>query len=139
MTLNRGRHPAETVLRALFTYEGNRQVQALGGTVRSSLAGSVNPVEISRGVCMVYFWSPRALAMNHDAFYAVCQAIASTLAPFGISHVNILISGMAVAMDITASLPLGSITARPEADLADLWNQLDSRKPALGEDASRSA
>ena len=135
LTLNRGRHPAETVLRALFTYEGNRQVQALGGTVRLQLAG-VNPVEISCGVCTVTL-AASALQLNHDAFYAVCQAIASTLAPFGISHVNILISGMAVAMDITASLPLGSITARPEADLADLWNQLDSRKPALGEDASQ--
>ena len=135
LTLNRGRHPAEAVLRALFTYEGNRQVQALGGSVRLQLAG-VNPVEISCGVCTVTL-AASALQLNHGAFYSVCQAIASTLAPLGISHVNILVSGMAVAMDITASLPLGSVTARPEADLADLWAQLESRKPALGEDASQ--
>lgn len=36
LTLNRGRHPAETVLRALFTYEGNRQVQALAEQSASS-------------------------------------------------------------------------------------------------------
>lgn len=135
LTLNRGRHPAEAVLRALFTYEGNRQVQSLGGDVSLQLAG-VNPVEISCGVCTVTL-AASALMLDHGAFYTVCQAIASTLAPFGIENVNILVSGMAVAMDITASLPLGSVTAHPEADLADLWNQLDSRKPALGEDASQ--
>ena len=135
VTLNRGRHPAETVLRTLFTYEANRQVQALGGDVRLQLAG-VNPVEISCGICTVTL-AASALLLDHGAFYTVCQAIAATLAPFGISHINILVSGMAVAMDITASLPLGSVAAHPEADLADLWNQLDSRKPALGEDASQ--
>ena len=49
LTLNHGQHPAETVLRALFSFEANRRVDALGGDVRLQLAG-VNPVEISCGV-----------------------------------------------------------------------------------------
>ena len=67
LTLNRGRHPAEAVLRALFTYEGNRQVQSLGEDVSLQLAG-VNPVEISCGVCTVTL-AASALMLDHGAFY----------------------------------------------------------------------
>ena len=62
--------------------------------------------------------------------------MAATLAPYGVESLNVLVSGQAVAMDITAALPLGTVTAQTDADLEASWNQLDARKPTLGEDAS---
>ena len=134
LTLNHGQHPAETVLRALFSFEANRRVDALGGDVRLQLAG-VNPVEISCGVCTVTL-AASALQLDHPSFYRACQGMAATLAPYGVESLNVLVSGQAVAMDITAALPLGTVTAQTDADLEASWNQLDARKPALGEDAS---
>lgn len=136
LTLNHGQHPAETVLRALFNFESNRRVQALGGDVRLQLAG-VNPVEISCGVATVTLASS-ALQLSSPAFYTVCQGIAATLAPYGVSRVNVLVSGQTVAMDLTASLPLGTVTAAREVPLSTLWKQLDLRKPALNADVSQA-
>ena len=132
VTLNHGRHPAEAVLRALMTYEGNRLVRPLGDGVQLQLAG-VNPVEISCGVCTVTLAST-AMQLSHEALYTVCQAMAATLAPYGLHTLNVLISGRAVAMDITATLPLGSVTAHPESELPALWRQLEARRPGLRAD-----
>lgn len=79
LTLNHGQHPAETVLRALFSFEANRRVDALGGDVRLQLAG-VNPVEISCGVCTVTLGG-LGLQLDHPSFYRACQGMAATLAP----------------------------------------------------------
>lgn len=135
VTLNHGRHPAEAVLRALMTYEGNRLVRPLGDGVQLQLAG-VNPVEISCGVCTVTL-SSAAMQLSHEALYTVCQAMAATLAPYGLHTLNVLISGQAVAMDITATLPLGSVTAHPETELPVLWRQLEARRPELNADPAQ--
>ena len=79
LTLNHGQHPAETVLRALFSFEANRQVDALGGDVRLQLAG-VNPVEVSCGVCTVTL-AASALQLDHPSMSRACPGLAATLAP----------------------------------------------------------
>ncbi len=132
MSLPRDRHPAETVLNALLRHPGNSRVRPLGGYAELALAGA-NPVELSGGVCTVNL-DASALQLSSQELYAVALAIAATLCEMeDIGYVNLLIAGAPVAMDVSGTLPLGTLTAQPDQELPVLWEQFSSRRTPVGE------
>ncbi len=130
-----GRHGAEAVLRALFTHPGNTAVSPLSKSVKLQLGGS-NPVEISRDVATVNL-TASAHQLEPKEFYTVCQAIANTLTEFtDIQYVNVLVAGAQAGLDISASLPMGTLQRRTGEDLDSLWEQAEAQRVLLSEEAS---
>ncbi len=132
LTLSYDRHPAESVLNALFGHPGNERVRPLAGHVTLSLSGA-NPVEISGSVCTVNL-AASALQLSSEELYTVALAIAATLCEMDdIRYVNLLVAGTPVAMDVSGALPLGSLTAQTGQELPLLWEQFSSRRAPVGE------
>lgn len=131
VTLSRSSHSAESIVRALLSYPSNALVEELGAGVGLALYGP-DPVEVSGGVCTVNLTSS-AMQLEHNVFHKVCMALAATLCEMpDIHYVNVLVADQAVGMDITGSLPMGSITAQPGDELPLLWEQLDARRAPVG-------
>lgn len=123
---------AESVLRALLAFTGNEEARAVGGDVKLTLYGT-SPVEVSRDVVTVNLGAS-ALQLDRKDFYVACQSITNTLTQLnGIQHVNILVAGKAVGLDIANTLPMGSLTENPSHDLSAVYAQLLSRRPGDGE------
>ena len=132
LSLNYGRHDAESVVRALLAQPGENGLSALTGGASLSLYGT-SPVEVCGSVCTVNL-SASALQLSRQDFHSVCMALTATLCQLdGVQYVNVLVADQAVGMDITGILPLGSQTARPGEELPVLWEQLEARRPPLGE------
>lgn len=126
---------AETLVRRLLVFDGNDQVNAIGGDAGVTLYGT-NPVEVSGGVCTVNL-SSSALLLDYQDIYTLSLAIAATLCELEqISYVNVLSADQAIGTDITGNLPMGSLNARPGEDLPVLWEQLQAKKTPLGRDLS---
>lgn len=131
LTISRDQHPAEAILRALLSHSGNSRVQPLGGPVTLSLAGA-NPVEISGGVCTVNL-SASALQLTSEDLYTAALAITATLCELpDVNHVNLLVAGTPVAMDVGGNLPLGCLTPQLGQELPVLWEQFSSRRTPVG-------
>ncbi len=131
LTIARDQHPAETILRALLSHEGNSRVQPLGGSVTLTLAGA-NPVEISGSVCTVNL-SASALQLSSQELYTTALSIAATLCELeDVSYINLLVAGTPVAMDVGGNLPLGALTSSLGQELPVLWEQLSSRRTPVG-------
>ncbi len=125
-------HPAGVILQALFTHPGNSRVQPLCPQTTLTLYGS-NPIEISGGVCTVNL-SANALQLSSQDLYTVALAITATLCDSaGVSYVNLLISGVPVAMDVGGNLPLGALNAPVSHELPILWEQFSARRTPAGE------
>ncbi len=136
LTLPMGRHGAEAVLKALLNHPGNALVSPLSKSVKLQLAGD-NPVEISRDVATVNL-GPSAHQLEPKDFYTVCQAIANTLTEFSdIRYVNVLVAGAQVGLDVSATLPMGTLQRRTGEDLDTLWEQAEAQRVLLSEDASK--
>lgn len=132
LRFSHSQHCAEAVVRALISAPANQQTRALGGNVVLSLHGS-NPVTVAGGVCTVNL-AASALQLEQNDFYTVCLGLAATLCSLNDIHaVNVLIADQAVGMDITATLPLGCLTAHAGESLPALWEQLIARRTPLGE------
>ena len=135
VTLPMGRHGAEAVLKALLSHPGNALVTPLSRSVKLQLAGD-NPVEISRDVATVNL-GPSAHQLEPKEFYTVSQAIANTLTEFSdIRYVNVLVAGTQVGLDVSATLPMGTLQRRTGEDLDTLWEQAEAPKVQLSEDPS---
>lgn len=133
--LSAGRHGAESVIRALFGHPGNETVAPLSAQVKLQLAGE-NPVEVSRDVATVNL-AASALQLDYKDYYTVCQAITNTLTEFtDIRYVNVLVSGAQVGLDVSASLPMGTLQRRTGEDLNTLWEQAQAQRVQLSQDAS---
>ena len=133
LTLNRGRHPAEAVARALLTFPGNDTAAPLAGSTSLQLSVS-NPIELSGDVCTVNLM-PSALLLNHDALYAACLGLTTTLCELpGIRSVNVLAAGQAVGLDAANRLPLGALSPHAGAELSVLWSQMAARRVPVGSD-----
>jgi len=129
------RPAAESIIRALIAHAGNRDVSALGGSVRLSLYGA-NPVEISRNVATVNL-SASALKLEREQLYIVCQAIANTLTELDeIQFVNVLVVDKPVGLDIANTLPMGAFKQASFKDLGAVYDQLLSRKANAGDSAA---
>lgn len=123
---------AESVVRALLAYTGNEEARAVGGDVKLTLYGT-SPVEVSRNVVTVNLGAS-ALQLDRKDFYVACQSITNTLVHLqSIQHVNILVAGKAIGLDIGNTLPMGSLTENPSQDLSAVYAQLLSRRPSEGE------
>lgn len=132
VSLSSGRHSAESVVRALLAFPGDEGAAPLGGQTPLALYGP-RPVETSGDVCTVNLTST-ALQLSDSALYTVSLALAATLCALpDIHYVNLLVADRPVSMDITGTLPLGSVTARPGEELPVLWEQMESRRTPLGE------
>lgn len=132
LSFSHGRSGAEGIARALLAHGATADTRAAGNGVQLGLFGP-NPVEVSGGVCTVNLNSS-ALQLSHEDFYALAMSLATTLcAAEDVHYVNVLVADQAVGMDITGTLPLGSLTAAPGEELPVLWEQLEARRTPLGE------
>lgn len=135
VTLNRGRHPAEAVARALLAHPGSEIASPLGGSVALQLSPS-NPIELSGDVCTVNLM-PSALLLEPRDLYAACLGLTTTLCELpDIRAVNVLVSGQAVALDAAGRLPLGALSPHAGAELSVLWSQMAARRVPVGADPS---
>ena len=135
LKLSAGRHGAEEVLRALLDYPGNALAAPLSRTVKLQLNGT-SPVEISRDVATVNL-TASAHQLELRDFYMVCQAITNTLTEFSdIRYVNVLVAGAQVGLDVSASLPMGTLQRRTGEDVDTLWEQAQAQRVLLSEDPS---
>ena len=133
LTLNRGRHPAEAVARALMEHPGSDAAAPLGRSVTLRLSAS-DPIELSGGVCTVNL-TPSALQLDHDDLYAACLCLTATLCELkDIRSVNVLVAGQAVGLDVADRLPLGSLAPHIGAELPILWSQMAARRAPVGSD-----
>ena len=133
VTLNRGRHPAEAVARALLAHPGNDVASPPGGSVALQLFPS-DPIELSGDVCTVNLM-PSALLLDPGDLYAVCLCLTTTLCELpDIRAVNVLVSGKAVALDAAGRLPLGALSPHAGAELSVLWSQMAARRAPVGVD-----
>lgn len=137
LTLNRGRHPAEAVARALLEHPGNDAAAPLGGSVTLRLSAS-DPIELSGSVCTINLM-PSALQLDHAALYAACLCLTTTLCELpGIRSVNVLVAGQAVGLDVADRLPLGSLSPHTGAELSILWSQMAARRAPVGSDPAEA-
>ena len=135
LTLNRGRHPAEAVARALLAHPGNEAAAPLGGHVILQLSAS-NPIELSGELCTVNLM-PSALQLDHEALYTACLGLTTTLCELpGIRAVNVLAGGQAIALDVANRLPMGCLSPHTGAELPILWSQMEARRVPIGDDPS---
>ena len=128
VTFSPTRPYAESVVRSLLNFTGDNDIRSLGGDVKLTLYGT-SPVEVSRDVVTVNLGAS-ALQLDRKDFYLACQAITNTLTGLdaGIQHVNVLVAGKAVGLDIGNSLPMGSLGENSSQDLAAVYSQLLSRR-----------
>ena len=127
----------EAIVRELLSYPGNVQVDALGGDTELTLYGE-NPVEYSGGVVTVNLGSS-ALGLSYRAFYTLSLSLAATLCEIdSVRCVNVLVAGRSVGLDTTGSLAMGSLIAHPGENLPVLWEQMEAKRPPIGQNAAET-
>lgn len=128
---------AEQLLRTLIGYPGDEETVKLGGNRPLDLYGT-HPIEISGGVCTINLASS-ALQLSQSEFYKNCLAVSTTLCELKeVNSVNILVADQAVALDVTGTLAMGTLSAHPGENIPVLWEQMEAKRTPLGEDLSRS-
>ena len=84
------------------------------------------PPEISGGICTVNL-EASALGIAYSDYYKLSVALATTLCALDeISGVNVLTANQSVALDVTGSLPMGTLSGRGKffldlVDAVDFW------------------
>ena len=128
---------AEMLVRNLFEFEGDQEARKLGGTRPLDLYGA-HPIEISNGICTVNLTSS-ALQLDLSDYFKNCIALSTTLCEMDeINSVNILVADRSVALDITGSLPMGTLIAHPGENISVLWEQMEAKRTPLGKDESKT-
>lgn len=119
MALPPNRHPAETALSRLLSFSGNESVRPLLEGVQLDVV-SGSRVEISGNTATVNLGAA-ALALDSQQMVTVSRAITNTLTQWGdIRYVNLLIASRQPGIDITATLPMGSL--RKTNNEEPLWD-----------------
>ena len=127
----------EMIVRELLAFPSNYMVDSLGGETELTLYGD-NPVEFSGGVVTVNLGSS-ALGLSYRAFYTLSLALAATLCEMdNVRCVNILVAGQSVGLDTTGSLAMGSLIAHPGENLPVLWEQMEAKRPPIGQNAAET-
>lgn len=125
LPLNRGLHPAESILCLLLTQPALSPV--------SLTLSPRQPVTLSGSVCTVNL-GQSAAQLTFEQLHTACQAIATTLTELpDVSAVNILIMGRPIALDIQDALPVGTLTGVSGQELPTLWKQVLARRTPVGE------
>lgn len=128
---------AEMLVRALISFEGDGEAKKLGGTKTPDLYGA-HPIEISGGVCTVNLTSSM-LQLNPSEYYKNCLALSTTLCEIdGINSVNVLVADQSAALDISGTLPMGTLIAHQGENIAVLWEQAEAKRTPLGQDSSKT-
>ena len=128
---------AEMLVRNLFEFEGDQEARKLGGTRPLDLYGA-HPIEISNGICTVNLTSS-ALQLDLSDYFKNCIALSTTLCEMDeINSVNILVADRSVALDITGSLPMGTLIVHPGENISVLWEQMEAKRTPLGKDESKT-
>jgi len=93
------------------------------GTVRSG-----RMLEVSCGVATVDL-SAHARMLPQETLFAVRSAIANTLTEFAeISYVNVLIGGREEGLDLSATLPVGTLTRTDDPDVNARYSRLHEQR-----------
>ena len=96
------------------------------------------PPEISGGICTVNL-EASALRMEYSEYFKLSVALATTLCALDeISGVNVLTASQSVALDVTGSLPMGTLTGHPGENLPVLWEQTAAKRTPLGADSGQT-
>ena len=129
---------AEMIVRQMIEFQGDEDARKLGGNRPLDLYGA-HPVEISDGVCTINLTSS-ALQLSTSEYYKNCIALSTTLCELNeINGVNVLVNGRSVALDITGNLPMGTLIAHPGENIPVLWEQMEAKRTAVGQDQSKTA
>ena len=125
----------EAIVRELLSYPASNQVESLGEGTELTLYGE-NPVEFSGGAVTVNLGSS-ALGLSYRTFYTLSLALAATLCEVeSVTCVNVLVAGRSVSLDTTGSLAMGSLIAHPGENLPVLWEQMEAKRPPVGQNAA---
>ncbi|MBQ7885587.1 MAG: GerMN domain-containing protein [Clostridia bacterium] len=85
-------------------------------------------LEVSGGVATVDL-SAHARTLAQQTLYAVRLAIANTLTEFSeISYVNVLVGGREEGLDLSATLPVGTLTHTDDPDVSARYNRLHEQR-----------
>ncbi len=128
LALPPARHPAETVLARLFSYQAGEQAGPLSDSGSLALMPG-RGVEISGGTAVVNL-AAGALGLPSRELFQAGMAITNTLVQWGdIRYVNILVNDQHPGIDPAATVPVGSLTAdtAPGA-IAALWEARGSQR-----------
>ena len=89
---------------------------------------SARALEVSGGVATVDL-NAHARTLAQQTLYAVRLAIANTLTEFSeISYVNVLIGGREEGLDLSATLPVGTLTHTDELNVSGRYNRLHGQR-----------
>ncbi len=123
---------AETLVRQLLDSESGMMGRSLA-LYRSQ------PPEISGGICTVNL-DPSALGLNFlSDYYKLSVALATTLCALDeISGVNVLTASQSVALDVSGSLPMGTLSGHPGENLPVLWEQTAAKRTPVGADSGKT-
>jgi len=89
---------------------------------------STRLLEVSSGVATVDLGA-HARTLAQQTLYAVRMAIANTLTEFAeISYVNVLVGGREEGLDLSATLPVGTLTHTDDADMSVRYNRLHEQR-----------
>ena len=126
----------EMLVRSMIAFEGDSEAKRLGSTRSFDLYGA-HPIEISGGVCTVNLTSSM-LQLSPSEYYKNCLALSTTLCDMeGINSVNVLVANQSVALDISGTLPMGTLITHQGENIAVLWEQMEAKRTPLGENGSR--
>ena len=123
--LPQDRHPGETVLKKLFSFQGNERAGALFPEAMLQLQPA--GFEISGDVATVNLGAAAGLLKGPDLF-TLRRAIANTLTQWqDIRYVNVLVDGREPGMAPESPLPIGSLQQTRNEDAPALWDSLSAR------------
>ena len=125
---------AETLVRMLLESESESTMM---GQPLALYRGQ--PPEISGGICTVNL-DPSALGLNFlSDYYKLSVALATTLCALDeISGVNVLTASQSVALDVSGSLPMGTLSGHPGENLPVLWEQMAAKRTPVGADSGKT-
>lgn len=123
--LPQDQHPGETVLKKLFSFQGNERAKALYPEAQLQL--QPNGFEISGDVATVNLGAAAGLLKGPELF-TLRRAIANTLTQWqDIRYVNVLVDGKEPGMSAKSPLPIGSLQQTRNEDAPALWDSLSAR------------
>ena len=122
VTVQGGSSRAQAALDALLAGPLENERGAFWPDLGTSRSGRL--LEVSGGVATVDL-SAHARTLVQQTLYAVRLAIANTLTEFSeISYVNVLVGGREEGLDLSATLPVGTLTHADDPDVSARYSRL---------------
>ena len=126
VTVQGGSSRAQAALDALLAGPLENEHGAFWPDLGAARSGRL--LEISGGVATVDL-NAHARTLMQQTLYAVRLAIANTLTEFSeISYVNVLVGGREEGLDLSATLPVGTLTHADDPDVSARYNRLHEQR-----------